>query len=68
MLTSRIRNTNTDGKPFTFTFSYQTYFAVSDIRFYDKIYLLYESFESLLLSVFWVPDHHGRHSLCISNT
>ncbi|EEF31165.1 aldose 1-epimerase, putative [Ricinus communis] len=31
MLTSRIRNTNTDGKPFTFTFSYQTYFAVSDI-------------------------------------
>ncbi|KAJ9173306.1 hypothetical protein P3X46_016457 [Hevea brasiliensis] len=31
MLTSRIRNTNTDGKPFTFTFSYQTYFAISDI-------------------------------------
>ncbi|KAJ9548381.1 hypothetical protein OSB04_020924 [Centaurea solstitialis] len=31
MLTSRIRNTNTDGKPFTFTFAYHTYFAVSDI-------------------------------------
>ncbi|XP_038707255.1 putative glucose-6-phosphate 1-epimerase [Tripterygium wilfordii] len=31
MLTSRIRNTNTDGKSFTFTFAYHTYFAVSDI-------------------------------------
>ncbi|GKV09649.1 hypothetical protein SLEP1_g21118 [Rubroshorea leprosula] len=40
MLTSRIRNTNTDGKPFTFTFTYHTYFAVSDIRF---PYLSYNS-------------------------
>ncbi|CAH1449951.1 unnamed protein product [Lactuca virosa] len=32
ILTSRIRNTNTDGKPFTFTFAYHTYFSVSDIR------------------------------------
>ena len=32
MLTSRIRNTNPDGKPFTFTFAYHTYFSVSDIR------------------------------------
>ncbi|GLU22556.1 hypothetical protein SLE2022_386220 [Rubroshorea leprosula] len=31
MLTSRIRNTNTDGKPFTFTFAYHTYLAVTDI-------------------------------------
>ncbi|KAK1366769.1 Glucose-6-phosphate 1-epimerase [Heracleum sosnowskyi] len=31
MLTSRIRNTNTDGKQFTFTFAYHTYFSVSDI-------------------------------------
>eukprot|EP00262_Sarcandra_glabra_P020344 TRINITY_DN804_c0_g1_i1.p1 TRINITY_DN804_c0_g1~~TRINITY_DN804_c0_g1_i1.p1 ORF type:complete len:316 (-),score=68.95 TRINITY_DN804_c0_g1_i1:129-1076(-) len=31
MLTSRIRNTSTDGKPFTFTFAYHTYFSVSDI-------------------------------------
>ncbi|XP_031108281.1 putative glucose-6-phosphate 1-epimerase isoform X1 [Ipomoea triloba] len=31
MLTSRIRNTNTDGKPFTFTFAYHTYLSVSDI-------------------------------------
>ncbi|KAJ1429242.1 Glycoside hydrolase-type carbohydrate-binding [Sesbania bispinosa] len=31
MLTSRIRNTNTDGKSFTFTFAYQTYFYVTDI-------------------------------------
>ncbi|TKY54550.1 putative glucose-6-phosphate 1-epimerase [Spatholobus suberectus] len=32
MLTSRIRNTNIDGKPFSFTFAYHTYFSVSDIR------------------------------------
>ncbi|XP_052477492.1 putative glucose-6-phosphate 1-epimerase isoform X2 [Gossypium raimondii] len=31
MLTSRIRNTNTDGKSFTFTFAYHTYFFVTDI-------------------------------------
>ncbi|XP_020595018.1 putative glucose-6-phosphate 1-epimerase, partial [Phalaenopsis equestris] len=31
MLTSRIRNTNTDGKAFSFTFAYHTYFSVSDI-------------------------------------
>ncbi|PPD88050.1 hypothetical protein GOBAR_DD15042 [Gossypium barbadense] len=33
MLTSRIRNMNTDGKPFTFAFAYHTYFSV------DWIYL-----------------------------
>ena len=32
-LTSRIRNTNTDGRPFSYTFAYHTYFAVSDIRY-----------------------------------
>lgn len=31
MLTSRIRNMNTDGKAFTFTFAYHNYFSVSDI-------------------------------------
>ncbi|CAL1376984.1 unnamed protein product [Linum trigynum] len=31
MLTSRIRNTNTDGKPFTFTFAYNNYFYLTDI-------------------------------------
>ncbi|KAM7267669.1 hypothetical protein ACFE04_009835 [Oxalis oulophora] len=31
MLTSRIRNTGADGKPFSFTFAYHTYFSVSDI-------------------------------------
>ncbi|XP_072980602.1 putative glucose-6-phosphate 1-epimerase [Typha angustifolia] len=31
MLISRIRNTNTDGKSFSFTFAYHTYFSVSDI-------------------------------------
>ncbi|XP_017240526.1 putative glucose-6-phosphate 1-epimerase [Daucus carota subsp. sativus] len=30
-MTSRIRNTNTDGKPFTFTFAYHTYYSVSNI-------------------------------------
>lgn len=32
-LTSRIRNTNTDGRPFSYTFAYHTYFSVSDIRY-----------------------------------
>ncbi|WVZ22394.1 hypothetical protein V8G54_000938 [Vigna mungo] len=32
LMTSRIRNTNTDGKSFTFTFAYNTYFYVTDIR------------------------------------
>ncbi|CAN1222731.1 Putative glucose-6-phosphate 1-epimerase [Linum grandiflorum] len=31
LLTSRVRNTSTDGKPFSFTFAYHTYLAVSDI-------------------------------------
>lgn len=31
MLTSRIRNTNADGKALSFTFAYHTYFSVSDI-------------------------------------
>ncbi|KAK4764904.1 hypothetical protein SAY86_025994 [Trapa natans] len=31
MLTSRIRNMSADGKPFSFTFAYHTYFAVTDI-------------------------------------
>ncbi|EPS73462.1 hypothetical protein M569_01293, partial [Genlisea aurea] len=31
MMTSRIRNTQTDGKPFTFTMAYHAYFSVSDI-------------------------------------
>ncbi|CAO2201128.1 unnamed protein product [Urochloa humidicola] len=30
-LTSRIRNTNIDGRPFSYTFAYHTYFFVSDI-------------------------------------
>ncbi|XP_017698278.1 putative glucose-6-phosphate 1-epimerase isoform X1 [Phoenix dactylifera] len=37
MLTSRIRNTNTDGKPFSFTFAYHTYFSVSDIRCFSEV-------------------------------
>ena len=33
MLTSRIRNTSTEGKLLTFMFAYHTYFSVSDIRY-----------------------------------
>lgn len=33
ILTSRIRNTNIDGMPFSFTFAYHTYFSVWDIRY-----------------------------------
>ncbi|KAH7572550.1 hypothetical protein JRO89_XS04G0273700 [Xanthoceras sorbifolium] len=42
MLTSRIRNTSADGKPFTFTFAYHTYFSVSDIRWVRKLLWLLE--------------------------
>ncbi|KAJ6293681.1 hypothetical protein OIU76_021862 [Salix suchowensis] len=38
MLTSRIRNANADGKPFTFTFAYHTYFSVLDIRVILSLY------------------------------
>ncbi|CAM8940804.1 unnamed protein product [Rhodiola kirilowii] len=31
LLTTRVRNTNLDGKPFTFTFAYHSYFFVTDI-------------------------------------
>ncbi|CAI9294473.1 unnamed protein product [Lactuca saligna] len=31
LLTSRVRNTNTDQKPFSFTVAYKTYFSFSDI-------------------------------------
>ncbi|KAI3496215.1 hypothetical protein L1887_38570 [Cichorium endivia] len=31
LLTSRVRNTSADGKPFSFTVAYKTYFSVSDI-------------------------------------
>ncbi|KAG6486942.1 hypothetical protein ZIOFF_055523 [Zingiber officinale] len=32
LLTSRIRNTNPDGKPFSFTIAFHTYVSLSDIR------------------------------------
>ncbi|OEL15918.1 putative glucose-6-phosphate 1-epimerase [Dichanthelium oligosanthes] len=38
-LTSRIRNTNTDGRPFSYTFAYHTYFSVSDIRILSWMFL-----------------------------
>ncbi|KAK8608264.1 hypothetical protein V6N13_023691 [Hibiscus sabdariffa] len=41
MLTSRIRNASTDGKPFTFTFAYHTYFLVTDIRNYSLFYTIH---------------------------
>uniref|UniRef100_A0A453CU72 Aldose 1-epimerase n=1 Tax=Aegilops tauschii subsp. strangulata TaxID=200361 RepID=A0A453CU72_AEGTS len=45
-LTSRIRNTNTDGKPFSFTFAYHTYFSVSDIRCVYALQFLFLPFLS----------------------
>nr|GEV05459.1 putative glucose-6-phosphate 1-epimerase [Tanacetum cinerariifolium] len=36
MLTSRIINTDTDGKPFTFTFAHHNYLSVSNIRSLTK--------------------------------
>jgi D-hexose-6-phosphate mutarotase len=44
MLTSRIRNTNADGKSFSFTFAYHTYFKISDIR-YVFLTLMASTFE-----------------------
>ncbi|CAA0832905.1 Galactose mutarotase-like superfamily protein [Striga hermonthica] len=37
MMTSRIRNLNPDGKPFSFNFAYHTYFSVSDIRYLKRL-------------------------------
>lgn len=37
-LTSRIRNTNTDGRPFSYTFAYHTHFSVSDIRYFGSFF------------------------------
>nr|CAB3449043.1 unnamed protein product [Digitaria exilis] len=39
ILTSRIRNISSDGKPFQFTFAYHTYFSVSDIRYISKCHI-----------------------------
>jgi len=50
-LTSRIRNTNTDGRPFSYTFAYHTYFSVSDIRYLLDIY----HFTSHFLLSIWFP-------------
>ncbi|RDX60091.1 hypothetical protein CR513_61801, partial [Mucuna pruriens] len=52
MLTSRIRNTNTDGKSFTFTFAYHTYFYVTDIRFYSDLgfYVIYAFIKIFIFS------------------
>ncbi|MED6145061.1 hypothetical protein PIB30_021567 [Stylosanthes scabra] len=49
MLTSRIRNTNSDGKPFTFTFAYHTYFSVSDIRLTKYILALLQRLQLLIM-------------------
>lgn len=54
LLTSRIRNTSTDGKPFTFTFAYHTYFSVSDIRWLTTlVYLFTLSGSSLVIMILW---------------
>ncbi|CAL5328580.1 unnamed protein product [Camellia sinensis] len=49
MLTSRIRNTNVEGKSFTFTFAYHTYFSVSDIRGEVKVLLFNHNQEEFIV-------------------
>jgi D-hexose-6-phosphate mutarotase len=46
ILTSRIRNTNIDGRSFSFTFAYHTYLSVSDIRYVPFFNQLLPSFFS----------------------
>jgi glucose-6-phosphate 1-epimerase len=41
LVTSRIRNTNADGRPFSFTFAYHTYLSVSDIRYVYALQFLF---------------------------
>ncbi|KAG1331902.1 Glucose-6-phosphate 1-epimerase [Cocos nucifera] len=70
MLTSRIRNTNNDGKPFSFTFAYHTYFSVSDIRIVqfhlDGIFGAVESADSInfkSMEIFYTLRGMTRKSL-----
>jgi hypothetical protein len=51
LLTSRIRNTNADGRPFSFTFAYHTYLCVSDIRYVHALQFIFPPF-----SEFPFPD------------
>ncbi|KAF1869757.1 hypothetical protein Lal_00017333 [Lupinus albus] len=50
MLTSRIRNTNTDGKSFTFTFAYHTYFYVTDVRHYQSTQFSVETLSKYMIA------------------
>jgi hypothetical protein len=52
MLTSRIRNTNAEGKAFSFTFAYHTYFSVSDIRYVCLALIMDTIFEIFNLEFF----------------
>jgi D-hexose-6-phosphate mutarotase len=47
LLTSRIRNTNADGRPFSFTFAYHTYFSVSDIRYMQALQFPFPPFSKV---------------------
>ncbi|KAF5182892.1 Galactose mutarotase-like superfamily protein, partial [Thalictrum thalictroides] len=59
MLTSRIRNTSTDGKPFTFTFAFHTYFSVSDIRLMHSIFEIRNKLFSRVYLVMVFAAYHG---------
>ncbi|RRT43305.1 hypothetical protein B296_00055367 [Ensete ventricosum] len=68
MLTSRIRNTNSDGKPFSFTFAYHTYLLVSDIRFanYFLVSLLHLFYLLNILLQSFIVSITALHSSVIS--
>ncbi|URE26739.1 Aldose 1-epimerase [Musa troglodytarum] len=77
MLTSRIRNT--DGKPFSFTFAYHTYFSVSDISevrvegletldYLDNLKakeLVWNPWEKKARSMADFGDDEYKHMLCV---
>ncbi|KHN22681.1 Putative glucose-6-phosphate 1-epimerase [Glycine soja] len=57
MMTSRIRNTNIDGKPFSFTFANHTYFSVIYLSTPTKIAILdHEKKRTIVLRKDGLPD------------
>lgn len=62
MLTSRVRNTSSDGKPFSFTVAHHTYFSVSDIRLVLETCLSHSSISQFNITVLvfylWFNSSH----------
>ena len=63
ILTSRIKNISSDGKPFQFTFAYHTYFSVSDIRYVARWHLFDLCFHQAIFSISYVPVIADRNLL-----